>query len=186
MLTAIPASPPARARPRIGRKPVRRTHAGCPIASRRSTRIVRIHHGFASSPAPLRFPETGLLRGKTPPFLAAPPSSGGGIRTRDLRVMSPTSYQTAPPRSEKGKVKENPEGCQAQIPAKSPVQTPSPRHSFAGTRFDAGHAAPRKRKGGSVVVGRGRTYSRASAARASGSPSIPLAGPRPNARAMKG
>ena len=26
--------------------------------------------------------------------------SGGGIRTRDLRVMSPTSYQTAPPRSE--------------------------------------------------------------------------------------
>ena len=25
-------------------------------------------------------------------------SSGGGIRTRDLRVMSPTSYQTAPPR----------------------------------------------------------------------------------------
>ena len=26
--------------------------------------------------------------------------SGGGIRTRDLRVMSPTSYQTAPPRGE--------------------------------------------------------------------------------------
>src|SRR5919198_728853 len=25
-------------------------------------------------------------------------SSGGGVRTRDLRVMSPTSYQTAPPR----------------------------------------------------------------------------------------
>src|SRR5436190_14324857 len=25
-------------------------------------------------------------------------SSGGGIRTRDLRVMSPTSYLTAPPR----------------------------------------------------------------------------------------
>jgi hypothetical protein len=24
--------------------------------------------------------------------------SGGGIRTRDLRVMSPASYQTAPPR----------------------------------------------------------------------------------------
>src|SRR3954451_20981172 len=32
--------------------------------------------------------------------LSPPPSadSGGGIRTRDLRVMSPTSYQTAPPR----------------------------------------------------------------------------------------
>src|SRR4051795_10169121 len=31
----------------------------------------------------------------------SPPSSadsGGGIRTRDLRVMSPTSYLTAPPR----------------------------------------------------------------------------------------
>ena len=26
--------------------------------------------------------------------------SGGGIRTRDLRVMSPTSYQAAPPRDE--------------------------------------------------------------------------------------
>ena len=26
-------------------------------------------------------------------------NSGGGIRTRDLRVMSPTSYQAAPPRS---------------------------------------------------------------------------------------
>ena len=26
-------------------------------------------------------------------------NSGGGIRTRDLRVMSPTSYQTAPPRN---------------------------------------------------------------------------------------
>jgi hypothetical protein len=27
-----------------------------------------------------------------------PGNSGGGIRTRDLRVMSPTSYLTAPPR----------------------------------------------------------------------------------------
>ena len=27
-------------------------------------------------------------------------SSGGGIRTRDLRVMSPTSYLTAPPRGD--------------------------------------------------------------------------------------
>src|SRR4051795_11017531 len=29
---------------------------------------------------------------------SSPADSGGGIRTRDLRVMSPTSYQTAPPR----------------------------------------------------------------------------------------
>jgi hypothetical protein len=32
------------------------------------------------------------------PYLRAFMSSGGGIRTRDLRVMSPTSYLTAPPR----------------------------------------------------------------------------------------
>ena len=30
--------------------------------------------------------------------LSLVPDSGGGIRTRDLRVMSPTSYLTAPPR----------------------------------------------------------------------------------------
>jgi hypothetical protein len=41
---------------------------------------------------------------KSPPERQKPRShgaflySGGGIRTRDLRVMSPTSYQTAPPR----------------------------------------------------------------------------------------
>src|SRR3954470_12946849 len=32
---------------------------------------------------------------------SSPADSGGGIRTRDLRVMSPTSYQTAPPRGGK-------------------------------------------------------------------------------------
>src|ERR1700712_5302550 len=32
------------------------------------------------------------------PQFPAISNSGGGIRTRDLRVMSPTSYQTAPPR----------------------------------------------------------------------------------------
>jgi hypothetical protein len=37
---------------------------------------------------------------ETPPSRAAFPSSGGRIRTCDLRVMSPTSYQTAPPRNE--------------------------------------------------------------------------------------
>ncbi len=35
---------------------------------------------------------------KKAPISRAFPHSGGGIRTRDLRVMSPTSYQTAPPR----------------------------------------------------------------------------------------
>ena len=33
-------------------------------------------------------------------------NSGGGIRTRDLRVMSPTSYQTAPPRNRTKKLVE--------------------------------------------------------------------------------
>ena len=35
---------------------------------------------------------------KKAPLCRAFLDSGGGIRTRDLRVMSPTSYQTAPPR----------------------------------------------------------------------------------------
>ena len=37
---------------------------------------------------------------KKPRMCGAFLHSGGGIRTRDLRVMSPTSYQTAPPRGE--------------------------------------------------------------------------------------
>ena len=38
------------------------------------------------------------LKARKPPGERGFPYSGGGIRTRDLRVMSPTSYQTAPPR----------------------------------------------------------------------------------------
>src|SRR5437764_9362846 len=38
------------------------------------------------------------IRPKKKPHLLGLFYSGGGIRTRDLRVMSPTSYQTAPPR----------------------------------------------------------------------------------------
>src|SRR4051794_34550379 len=40
----------------------------------------------------------GLLQGFPKPYAMVGLDSGGGIRTRDLRVMSPTSYQTAPPR----------------------------------------------------------------------------------------
>ena len=40
---------------------------------------------------------TGLKKVESPAH-AGLSSSGGGIRTRDLRVMSPTSYLTAPPR----------------------------------------------------------------------------------------
>jgi hypothetical protein len=39
-----------------------------------------------------------VLTNEKPRICRAFPDSGGGIRTRDLRVMSPTSYQTAPPR----------------------------------------------------------------------------------------
>ena len=93
--------------------------------------------------------KTGLLRGKRR-HSAALPSSGGGIRTRDLRVMSPTSYQTAPPRNKKGRYSD---------PAKRVKRARRPAR---------------------------RAYSRASTARASGSPSIPAAGSRPRTRAMNG
>src|SRR3954447_20273360 len=43
----------------------------------------------------------GLLQGFLRPYAMVGLDSGGGIRTRDLRVMSPTSYQTAPPRGGK-------------------------------------------------------------------------------------
>ena len=46
-------------------------------------------HGTSLAPGP----STRKAR-RSGPFV----SSGGGIRTRDLRVMSPTSYLTAPPR----------------------------------------------------------------------------------------
>ena len=39
-------------------------------------------------------------------------NSGGGIRTRDLRVMSPTSYQAAPPRNKDPKYTPGFRGCQ--------------------------------------------------------------------------
>ena len=38
------------------------------------------------------------LQGSSKSYALVGRDSGGGIRTRDLRVMSPTSYQTAPPR----------------------------------------------------------------------------------------
>ena len=44
--------------------------------------------------------ETSSRRRKTRLASGGLSSSGGGIRTRDLRVMSPTSYLTAPPRGD--------------------------------------------------------------------------------------
>ena len=46
-----------------------------------------------------------------------PSNSGGRIRTCDLRVMSPTSYQTAPPRNRDPKYRPGPKGCQPSFPA---------------------------------------------------------------------
>ena len=66
--------------------------------------------------------QTVLLRGKRR-HSAALSSSGGGIRTRDLRVMSPTSYQTAPPRNKKRKVKQSREACQAEVGRKRRAST---------------------------------------------------------------
>src|SRR3954451_13809950 len=50
---------------------------------------------------------------RKPPGERRLPYSGGGIRTRDLRVMSPTSYLTAPPR-----------GVQRSLPACRGRSTP--------------------------------------------------------------
>jgi hypothetical protein len=46
-------------------------------------------------------------------------NSGGGIRTRDLRVMSPTSYQTAPPRNKDTKYTRGQKRCQPLYPRAS-------------------------------------------------------------------
>ncbi len=64
---------------------------------------------------------------------AALPSSGGGIRTRDLRVMSPTSYQTAPPRNKKRKVKRCREACQPYLRPSTARAPGSPSIPSAGS-----------------------------------------------------
>src|SRR4051812_34526118 len=48
--------------------------------------------------SPRRHRVRRLTNDKTPASAGVLCDSGGGIRTRDLRVMSPTSYLTAPPR----------------------------------------------------------------------------------------
>ncbi len=73
---------------------------------------------------------------ETPPRAALHTSttnSGGGIRTRDLRVMSPTSYQTAPPRNKNTKYTPGRRGCQPFHDAMqdSTGQARSSRHNRA-------------------------------------------------------
>jgi hypothetical protein len=62
-------------------------------------------------------------------------NSGGGIRTRDLRVMSPTSYQAAPPRVKDEQ--SNPRRPSRQHPAAAP--SPAPRCLAPRAEPYAGH-----------------------------------------------
>ena len=69
----------------------------------------RRHRGFQPRALPPELPGQTLglstsPTNQTPPVAAFDRSSGGRIRTCDLRVMSPTSYLTAPPRNRKGKL----------------------------------------------------------------------------------
>ena len=76
-----------------GSAPSRHQPGGAPRRSRsarRSTRRRRARGRKNVMPAPGQEGRPEQRKGRG--------SSGGGIRTRDLRVMSPTSYQTAPPR----------------------------------------------------------------------------------------
>ena len=93
--------------PRGSRKAHRLTRDGATPAG-------RSHHPVAPTVVKRATPARGLphplphSRPHRPPERQKPRShgasihSGGGIRTRDLRVMSPTSYQTAPPRGVDG------------------------------------------------------------------------------------
>ena len=96
-------------RPQRRRAPTART-AGLPV--RGAAGRGRLVQRRVDDPAHLRrpAPRVALFNTRKPRVCGAPvpsatalsPSSsadsGGGIRTRDLRVMSPTSYLTAPPR----------------------------------------------------------------------------------------
>src|SRR5215213_1532736 len=62
-------------------------------------------------------------------------NSGGGIRTRDLRVMSPTSYQAAPPRVKDEQ--SNGRGPSRQHPAAA--RFPAPRRPAPRAEPFAGH-----------------------------------------------
>lgn len=70
------------------------------LSAARSLTQYGAHKGASNSKCVRRpFPHQTEAQEKLP--LCRPFDSGGGIRTRDLRVMSPTSYQTAPPRGVK-------------------------------------------------------------------------------------
>ncbi len=69
---------------------------------------------------------------ETPPAAAFRANSGGGIRTRDLRVMSPTSYQTAPPRNRAQVYPGLRESVNPESGFRGPFRGPFVSHLFAG------------------------------------------------------
>jgi hypothetical protein len=77
----------------------RRDHAGPDKVDASRARVADV--GAAATPLPIATNTEALRRGpllRRRRFASPSISSGGGIRTRDLRVMSPTSYLAAPPR----------------------------------------------------------------------------------------
>ena len=94
-------------------------------------------------------------------------SSGGGIRTRDLRVMSPTSYQTAPPRvaelhtSNSGPSRSTRAGARERQESGSWPASSSPANCPA-TRSSASPPSTTSRSGRATCRRRARTCWRAS------------------------
>src|SRR5690606_37630059 len=81
-------------------------------------RVLRRPAGSPPSPAtPLTHIINGAATKNRPASAARTGYSGGGIRTRDLRVMSPTSYQAAPPRDKD--TKNNQKSRPGQVPEAS-------------------------------------------------------------------
>ena len=91
----------------------------------------RRHRGFQPRALPPELPGRAepncqsCRTNQTPPRAAFEQSSGGRIRTCDLRVMSPTSYLAAPPRNEERKVTFTLlEGQPFQGPLRPSLETP--------------------------------------------------------------
>ena len=105
--------PASRARPRIRHRPptglerIRRQDAAQGSGLKRARHADRRPRRTGARPSGDRTPTA--LRGEAPPEATLLGNSGGRIRTCDLRVMSPTSYQTAPPRNRTGKLVQIPE-----------------------------------------------------------------------------
>src|SRR5947209_10262313 len=92
------------------------------------------------------------LQGSCKSYALVGRDSGGGIRTRDLRVMSPTSYQTAPPRVATFLCSKKSD----QWPEKWMPGTTADRQSRAGRRLERDGLAVAKEAARGPVVGQRR------------------------------